>query len=72
MAVEFNIGITKCVVLNVYIPYQCAENEEKYLEYLGGKLMLSCRSWIIHAMLLLVTGMLISEMSNILYLLPTC
>ena len=35
VAVEFNIGIKKFVVLNVYLPYQCAENEETYLEDLG-------------------------------------
>ena len=35
VAVELNIGITTFVVLNVYLPYQCAENEEKYFEDLG-------------------------------------
>ena len=35
MAIEINIGSTKFVIFNVYMPYQSPENEELYFERLG-------------------------------------
>ena len=33
--VEININNCKFVILNVYLPYQCRENEDLYMENLG-------------------------------------
>ena len=35
MAIELDMGSTKCVVLNIYMPYQSVDNEELYVEKLG-------------------------------------
>ena len=34
--IEINIGGKSLVLLNVYLPYQCYENEEKFIECLGS------------------------------------
>ena len=35
VAVEIIMGTKKCVIFNVYMPYQCSDNESSYLEKLG-------------------------------------
>ena len=35
IAVEIIIGTKKCVICNVYMLYQCSDNEPSYLEKLG-------------------------------------
>ena len=35
MAIEINMGSVKFVIFNIYMPYQCAENEDLYYENLG-------------------------------------
>ena len=69
VAVEFNIGITKCVVLNLYIPYQCAENEEKYLEDLGE---INTILQELDNTCYVIVGDWNADLRNVLYLLPTC
>ena len=35
VAVEIIMGTKKCVIFNVYMPYQCSDNESSYLEKLN-------------------------------------
>jgi exonuclease III len=35
VAIEVSFGMKKCVILNVYMPYQCDENHDEYLDKLG-------------------------------------
>ena len=35
MAIELDMGSTKCVIFNIYMPYQSAMNEDLYYEKLG-------------------------------------
>ena len=34
VAIEINVGTNKLVLLNVYMPYQCAQNKEQYIDNL--------------------------------------
>ena len=35
-AIEVSVGHRRFYIINVYMPYQCPENEEKYLDSLGA------------------------------------
>ena len=35
VAIEITLGAKKCVIFNVYMPYQCNDNEPLYVEKLG-------------------------------------
>ena len=35
MAIELDMGYTKCIILNIYMPYQSVDNEDLYFEKLG-------------------------------------
>ena len=34
-AIEITLGSKKCTILNVYVPYQCHDNEPVYVEKTG-------------------------------------
>ena len=36
VAIEISMGFTKFVIFNVYLPYQCIENEDDYISCLGS------------------------------------
>ena len=36
VAIEIDFNFTKFVIFNVYLPYQCSENEEDYIICLSG------------------------------------
>ena len=36
VAIEVNLGSTKFVLFNVYLPFQCFENEDEYISCLGS------------------------------------
>ena len=35
VAIEINLGSKKCTLINVYMPYQCHDNEPMYVDKLG-------------------------------------
>ena len=35
VAIEVNMGSVRAIIFNVYMPYQCSDNEDLYFEYLG-------------------------------------
>ena len=36
VAIEIDLNSTKIVIFNVYLPYQCSDNEEDYITCLSG------------------------------------
>lgn len=35
-AIDVTVGLKRFILINVYMPYQCRENEDKYIEVLGA------------------------------------
>ena len=36
VAIEIDLGSSKLVILNIYMPYQCLQNREQYMDNLGN------------------------------------
>ena len=56
VAVEIIMGTKKCVIFNVYMPYQSSDNVPSYFEKLGVIKAIILMNWTILAVLLLVIG----------------